>query len=194
MNWPLPQCPTTLICPKILTWLIGQHLCPNPSHLLFPKPHSWLSPRSFQPQLPLLPVTHSSCLCEPQTQSPPTSCSAMLPLGAVAEAEGLTWVNVPFSLSNLLQFEKRLIFFHYIPPNTSKVNTWPNLLISTGETSVILTSTLLPKDGESTRLRVFNPFYCQWAATTFFGFLNYDWSNIIALPNMVLNDYSESML
>ena len=74
-----------------------------------------LYPTSLDP----LPSTPSRTPLKQET-SPQDStpfCAPLFPLREVAGAEGIVWVHVPFSLTNLSQVEKHLGFFSSDPDN-----------------------------------------------------------------------------
>ena len=82
---------------------------------------------------------------ETSLQDPALSPAPLLPLWEVAGAEGIVWVHVPFSLTDLSQIEKHLGSFTSDPDNYLKEFkyltqsydlTWHNIYI-------ILSSTLL---------------------------------------------------
>ena len=108
-------------------------------------------PRLY-PDLPRSPPRTQSWTTLKQETSPqdPTPFPApLLPLWEVAGAEGIIWVHVPFSLTNLSQAEKHLGSFSSDPDNYLK--EFKRLTQSynlTWDIYIILSSTLLLEEKE----------------------------------------------
>ena len=94
-----------------------QVTAPNPC----PQPVPEASSETSAP-LSILRVPRSPPRTKQETslQDPAPSPAPLLPLGEVAGAEGIVWVHVPFSLTDLSQIEKHLDSFSSDPNNYLK--------------------------------------------------------------------------